>query len=212
MRRSYRFTPFSSNPAVFTDAQCYMDWIAAQYNLSLPADYTVPQSCLQSSGRQNDVNNVNCLSHKFKLHQLSNLKVEACNFTVQRKCKLFAYDFSLKPATNENFFTCRTVSNQTGICANNCPGVDPNSVVVGGEAALLSVAASASIAVAGPNLVGPVLGAGSIMAMLGLGNIAMVGNTRMGSCPQGQCRARLTGRCCLLVTFRGQRVCPSFCN
>jgi hypothetical protein len=36
---------YSGNPSVFTDAQCYMDWIAAQYGLILPEGYTVPSSC-----------------------------------------------------------------------------------------------------------------------------------------------------------------------
>ena len=50
------------NPAVITDASCYMDWIAEQYDLTLPAhiSYKYKQSCHQSTGDINDVNKKVC--------------------------------------------------------------------------------------------------------------------------------------------------------
>jgi hypothetical protein len=208
-RASYVFTPFSSNPAVFTDALCYMDWVAAQYNLSLPAGYNAPQSCLQSSGNKEDANNANCLSRNIRLNETSNVATP-CDFSQQKTCRLFAYNLKFQPATTKNFFFCKNIANDTAACANNCPGVDSNAVVVGGEAVLISVTASATVPVAAPSLLGPALGAGSILAMLGLGRVTMDGNR--AACPPGQCRARLTRSCCRLVDFRGQQVCPFSCS
>ena len=49
-----------SNPAVVTDATCYMDWIAEQYNLRLEDDYESKASCSQSSGDKEDINKDVC--------------------------------------------------------------------------------------------------------------------------------------------------------
>jgi hypothetical protein len=70
--------------------------------------------------------------------------------------------------------------------------------------------ASVGTAVVAGNLLGPILGAGSILAAIGLGMVAMPG--RRGACPPGQCRSRLTETCCPLVVVSGQRVCPNFCD
>ena len=35
----------SGNPGVFTDARCFMDWIAGQYRMRMPSDYIKPASC-----------------------------------------------------------------------------------------------------------------------------------------------------------------------
>ena len=43
-----------SNPVVVTDATCYMDWIAEQYQLRLDYDYERKASCSQSSGDRRD--------------------------------------------------------------------------------------------------------------------------------------------------------------
>ena len=50
------------NPAVITDASCYMDWIAEQYDLTLPShiSYKYKRSCHQSTGDINDVNEKVC--------------------------------------------------------------------------------------------------------------------------------------------------------
>jgi hypothetical protein len=37
---------YSSTPAVFTDARCYLEWIAAQYGLTLPASSKLQQACI----------------------------------------------------------------------------------------------------------------------------------------------------------------------
>ena len=51
-----------SNPAVVTDATCYMDWIAEQYQLRLDDDYEFKASCFQSSGDEEDINKDECLT------------------------------------------------------------------------------------------------------------------------------------------------------
>ena len=43
------------NPAVVTDATCFMGWIAEQYGLKLPRDYKV-EHCTKHTGDVNDVN------------------------------------------------------------------------------------------------------------------------------------------------------------
>ena len=56
--RDYIFR--GSNPVVVTDATCYMDWIAEQYNLRLEDDYESKESCSQSSGDKEDINKDVC--------------------------------------------------------------------------------------------------------------------------------------------------------
>ena len=49
-----------SNPAVVTDATCYMDWIAEQYQLRLETAYDSKASCSQGSGDKEDINKEEC--------------------------------------------------------------------------------------------------------------------------------------------------------
>ena len=195
---------YNGNPSVFTDARCYLDWIASQYNLTLPSDFSAPTSCNQPSGSQTDVGNTKCVSRT--LFTVLN-ETLPCDFSTST-CQLYAYNPNVKPATNSNFFYCNNTNGNPAVCANNCPGVDPNAVVVGGTALLLAPLAVAT-AGAAPSLLGPALGAGSILAAMGLGGVSM--NMRSNACPPGQCRARLAQRCCSLVSVSGQRICPSFC-
>jgi hypothetical protein len=198
---------YSSNPAVFTDARCYLDWIAAQYGLSMPSGYIKPASCATASGNKAAVNNTNCLSRAILFNETSN-NPENCDFSELSKCILYAYDFYAKPAYNLNFYFCFDVQGRPAICANDCPGVDPNAVVVGGEAALFALAAATGAA--GPNLLGPLLGAGVGLTGLGLGGAAMMSRTGSGRCPAGQCRTE-SRQCCPLVSVGGRRLCPLDC-
>ena len=199
---------YSSNPAIITDVRCYMDWIAEQYGLRLPPGFTIPTSCWTPSGDRNSANNTQCLSRAIRFNETSN-KPERCRFTPGfDKCCLFSYDPMAKPNFNLNFYYCLNVNNEMAACANDCPGVDPNAVVVGGEAALLSLAVAASV---GPDLLGPVLGAGVGLAGLGLGGVAMNRRPGLAACPAGQCRARFSRRCCNLLVNNGQQVCPLAC-
>ena len=56
-------------------------------------------------------------------------------------------DAGAKPQYSYNFFYCFNGQRRASLCANDCPGVDPNAVVVGGEVAILSVAVASSIGI-----------------------------------------------------------------
>ena len=224
----------SNNPTVFTDASCYLDWIADQYNLRLPADYTLPPHCSQSSGSREDVNRTRCVARNLDVAATTRLEdvhivqganpslprpLQYCNFYLGpgpefeqfNQCRLF-FNNAGKPKLSRNFFYC-VITDENGrpslaACANNCRGVDPNAVVVGGTAALLSLATAA--ASLGPDLLGSALGAGSLVALLGVGSMAM-NATRSNSCPPPRCRSGLNQRCCLPTLVNGRRVCPLQC-
>jgi len=201
----------SNNPTVFTDGSCYLDWIAAQYNLSLPADYTVPAHCSQSTGSKQDVNQTTCVSWPI-ITGTPYGNVSYCNFSYSSyhsQCRLYTYNPDDKPAISKNFYYCVNTEGQEAVCANNCRGVDPNAVVVGGTAALFSLAASVSVAVAGADLLGSALGAGSLVAVLGVGSMAM--NSTRTACAPPRCRASFSQQCCTLVVVNGRRACPVQC-
>ena len=44
-----------SNVAVATDASCFMDWIADEYNMKLEYEYEEKKSCHTPSGDRNDI-------------------------------------------------------------------------------------------------------------------------------------------------------------
>jgi hypothetical protein len=204
----YGIIDYSSNPAIFTDVRCYLGWIAAQYGLSLPAGFTTPSTCGQSTGEKTAVNNTQCLSRPIRVDEASNQPSRCVFLPGFDKCQLFAYDEKAKPNYNLNFYYCSNEKDNFALCANDCPGVDPNAVVVGGEVALLSIAVAS---VVGPDIIGPVLGAGVGIAGLGLGNAAMNRNRASGACPTGQCRPRNSRRCCNLTVRNGQLICPLSC-
>ena len=45
---------------VATDASCYMGWIAGEYGLQLPREYTIKGTCLQGTGDKGDLNKAAC--------------------------------------------------------------------------------------------------------------------------------------------------------
>ena len=57
-----RFHYASKNPGVFTDARCYMRWIAAQYGMKLKADHKVPSSCFEPKGNRGNYNQEKCIA------------------------------------------------------------------------------------------------------------------------------------------------------
>ena len=69
-------------------------------------------------------------------------------------------------------------------CANNCRGVDPNSVIIGGGAVLAAAAVSLT------SYVVPALALGAPVAVVGAGGFVatMLGNR----CPTGQCMVSVT--------------------
>ena len=177
-----KITYGSENPGIFTDAYCYLAWIAAMYRMVLPDGYTSYSSCGQSNGERRNINLGSCVGRN-----TTNLGVKECDFSyvdktsgVQDswdKCRLFSQE-----GYAYNIYICKVVlhllhhvqvplhlnlpQDQSGhnmTCANNCRGVDPNSVIIGGGAVL------AASAVGGLSFFGlaPALGLGAVAAAAG---------------------------------------------
>ena len=51
----------SSNPGIFTDAYCYLPWIAEMYGMNPPKDYVDKASCSTSKGKQSVIHEPSCL-------------------------------------------------------------------------------------------------------------------------------------------------------
>ena len=94
----------------------------------------------------------------------------------------------------------------TGICANNCVGVDAADIVVGGSA-ILATTAFTALSVSGFALTPALAMLGIGVAGLGVGGMAVAGGLCMGPLycvtPQGTC-------CLLVFTIQGL-LCPSSC-
>ena len=48
------------NPLVFTDARCFMPWIASQYNMKLEKEYKERENCEKGTGKRSNVNQPQC--------------------------------------------------------------------------------------------------------------------------------------------------------
>ena len=85
-----------------------------------------------------------------------------------------------------NIYQCQDERGKTGICANNCRGVNPNSIIIGGLAPVFAFAAGQAFLQ--PALLGAAgLGAGAI----GVGAAMGVGPSISGQCPNTRpCRVR----------------------
>ena len=57
----------SENPGVFTDAYCYLPWIAAMYGMKLPEDYTSKESCSRTIGNKSNINLEDCMGQDVEL-------------------------------------------------------------------------------------------------------------------------------------------------
>ena len=92
-----KITYGSGNPGIFTDAYCYLAWIAAMYRMVLPDGYTSYSSCGQSNGERRNINLGSCVGRN-----TINLDVKECDFSyvdetsgVQDswdKCRLFSQE------------------------------------------------------------------------------------------------------------------------
>ena len=181
--------------------------------MRLPTSFQKPSSCDVSHGDREDIDKEVCKGMKFWVP--GGFVVKDCDFTFEgavfgfpfRKydtCHPYSYlnrDTSdiLPNITNSYHFFCVGTDGTFLNCANNCKGVDPNSMAVGGS---LLLAASA---IGGIGTLLPVLGAGGLA-------VASVGGLMANSfCPPLMCRA-LAGMCCLLVSgTTGLPTCPTSC-
>lgn len=210
------------NVAVFTDANCFLDWIAEQYNMDPPAGWKKPDSCLKSTGDPKDKDKETCksadsstcdFSSKYKLHV--NIGAYETNITMD-KC----YLLDVGGGYADNINMCVNKKGQLDHCANNCKGVDANSVVAGGIGALV-VANSALTSLLGPAAgvatlgVGAVGGQAALMMMNHMRRPANPSRRRPRRCsrptPTRPCRDAASGRCCRVFVRGGRRRCPRTC-
>ena len=74
----------AENPGVFTDAYCYLPWIAAEYGMSLPAGFTSKDSCGQSQGNRRNIDQENCYGM-----DIENLDRGRCKDWMKNPCQTF---------------------------------------------------------------------------------------------------------------------------
>ena len=67
----------SANPGIFTDAHCYLPWIAASYGMKLPEGFTYKTSCGESMGKRDVIDEAVCMGQ-----DAENLRRSRCNNTV----------------------------------------------------------------------------------------------------------------------------------
>ena len=125
-----------SNPAVVTDATCYMDWIAEQYQLRLDDDYEFKASCFQSSGDKQDINKDECLTASNDRCDWTQPGYESCRlYTEEGIAKNVFQCIDTKVSavqSSGSLFANFIFQGRLTTCANNCRGVDPNSIVGAG--------------------------------------------------------------------------------
>ena len=172
------------NPAVVTDATCFMDWIAEQYDATLPHEYTKKKSCFQGKGDRSDFNKTVCKT-RFGTY---------CDFTFNGStpnepeiqlwdsCRLLTPLGREGLAYNINYCIERDPRRRLANCANNCRGVDPNAIIGAGVAAVTATGLGAV------GLLGPALGIGGV-GLVGAAGGAIA--TRMATCQPPLCRVGL---------------------
>ena len=161
----------SKNPGVITDARCHLGWIAQEYRFSIPAGYTVPESCRQSKGRREDIDQAVC--------RVQTNITSFCDWTQKDKTRVWdRCILASDEGFSYNIYQCRDSRGQLGTCSNNCRGVDPNAIIIGGTAVL----AASGIAVQTALQLG--LGLAAIPAAPAIG---MGASMLMTGCPPGQC-------------------------
>ena len=190
----------SSNPGVFTDARCFMNWIASQYNMKMPPEYTEPSSCSDTNGRgdKSDINKevcnaqllsarkertwkpcakklqpdpptncgvkgceLNCTQVSSFHEDCINKVIKGCFETTSVKVLNTMCDFkkpdpsdNMKPWSecrlsgtegfSQNVFQCLDTRGETAICSNNCKGMNPNGIIIGGTAVAIAATVSAT--------------------------------------------------------------------
>ena len=249
----------SSNPGVFTDARCFMRWIATQYNMEMPPDYIEPAHCSDTSGRGNftDIDQVrcaaqlmspvskkdrkwipcaqklrptNCGSHRCKpecsnvgnFHESCiNKDISGCYEKISVQASSTTCDFyrhfpinethsepwkecrnNGTEGFNENIFQCKNSEGKVAICSNNCRGVNPNAIIIGGAAIAIAATVSGNLLLT-PAAIGAVgLGAAGAGAV----GIGAASGMFVNQCPNRrpcQVSHQYTGSILLEVVFMG---------
>ena len=102
----------AENPGIFTDAYCYLPWIASEYGMRLPDGYVRPSSCDQTIGDRRNINLTECTGRETKLDQHQDSltsEVKKCNFNhtdengdTWDRCRLYAEE-----GYAYNIYTCK---------------------------------------------------------------------------------------------------------
>jgi len=190
-----------------------LDWIADKFDMDPPDGWKKPALCSRSKGDITDVDKEECKTAQGSTCDFSGNKTlvvrvgaYTTNLTMDR---CFLLDVGGGYADNINM--CVNQEGELDHCANNCKGVDTNSVVAGGLAALaVGQAAFTSLIApaAGVATVGAVGVGGGVAAMMMMNH----DQATRRRCPRSRpCRDRATGRCCRRFTLRGRRRCPRSC-
>ena len=73
----------SENPGVFTDAYCYLPWIAAMYGMKLSENYTSKESCGKTIGNRNNINLEDCMGQDVELLLKECKDDAACSYSLK---------------------------------------------------------------------------------------------------------------------------------
>ena len=114
----------SENPGVFTDAYCYLPWIASEYGMAQPENYRTKKSCTQSRGLRQNIDQPVCMGQdtenldRGRCNEAQNMT--ACLLTSPpnngvgrqvRECD-FAYKFTNDEGKTEPWNMCRLFSQE----------------------------------------------------------------------------------------------------
>ena len=155
-----------------TDATCFMDWIAEQYNMELVQPNRKKTSCFTGKGDREDKDETVC---KTSAGTFCNFSAVVDGLVVDR-CELFQPIEGIANNVNKCIDNNGAVAN----CPNNCIGVDPNSIIGAGVAAV-TLTSLGALSVVAPILGLGALGAGAVGAA-GVGG-AMLVNSRSCRAP-----------------------------
>ena len=107
----------SENPGVFTDAYCYLPWIAAMYGMKLPEYYTSKESCGQAIGKKGNINLEDCVGQEVTPSYCSTGN-QTC---LEPPSGLVATGFGEPFISGRRFRKCDfTFKNESGTVFNEC--------------------------------------------------------------------------------------------
>ena len=192
------------NPGVFTSGLCYLGWVAAQYGLK----HRGQRACQGERGNRQDAASTDCATINgdkcdFESRFPTSNYFSSLSLNINDPRDIEFSECTLRTAQEHTnmVFMCPINSTSLGICPNNCLGVRASAIVAGGTALL-----------AGAGLAGLTL----LQAVVGLGAVALSGamlamQAREECLGPLYCRARATGRCCLVRGSLAGPRCPRSC-
>ena len=197
------------NPGVFSEASCYLPWIADSYGMELGNGLAT--GCRPASGDISDRNKTSCRAFngdmcKFIGNPVFNNTIGDIMYdVVDESASGISFDRCLFMGQGltrvQMTYVCLTSNYSLSTCANNCLGVEASDIIAGGAALLAATATGGAVF---PGLL-PVLGLGGL-GLAGAGIMAMMGCVGPLYCLTDQ------GSCCLLVFDIAVGLqCPNSC-